>query len=132
MDLLASIGLYWVRMLKFSHRTGGLRALALVVTVVQLTSVTWVPVVHPLIHPDRALSTPLSAVDVPTSGAEQLVLGETMCVACMVSPNALPSPYRFVIAPVTVRRQTPPRETGQHGAFQSFTPTNPARAPPSL
>ncbi len=119
-------------MLRFRHRTSGLRALSLVVTVVQLASVTWVPVVHPLIHPDRTLSTPLSAVDVPTSGAEQLVLGETMCVACMVSPNALPSPYRFVVAPVTVRRHAPPRETRQRGPFQSFTPTNPARAPPSL
>ena len=119
-------------MLKFSNRPSGLRALSLVVAVAQLASVTWVPIVHPLIHPDRALSTPLADVDIPTSGSEQLVLGEVMCVACMVSVNALPSPYRFVVTPVAVRRHAPPRETRQHGLFQSFTPTNPARAPPSL
>ncbi len=129
MDLLSYIDF---SMLRFSHPHSGLRALSLVVAVAQLASVTWVPVVHPLIHPERTLSTPLSAVDIPTSGTGQLVLGEVMCVACMVSANALPSPYRFVVAPVTVRRHVPPREVRQHGPFQSFSPTNPARAPPSL
>ncbi len=118
-------------MLNFRRRIRELRALYLVVAVVQLASVTWVPIVHPLIHPDTALSTPVSALDVTTSGGEGLILGDTMCVACMVSANALPSPYRFVAAPELLGRQILPRETGQRGPFQSFPPTNPARAPPS-
>ncbi len=107
-----------------------LRAVSLVVALAQLAAVTWVPIVHPIIHPDKALATPVSAVDVQTSGAEQTVMGEVMCVACMVSAEALPSPYRFVPAPESVRRHAPPSETRRHGPLQSFIPTNPARAPP--
>ena len=119
-------------MLHPSRHPRRLRAVYLVVAVVQFASVTWVPIVHPIIHPDIALATPLSNIDTQTSGAEQTVLGEVMCVACMVSAEAVPSPYRIVLAPESVRRHTPPRESRRHGPLQSFTPTNPARAPPSL
>lgn len=119
-------------MLGLSNRTGGLRALSLVVAVVQLASVTWVPIVHPLIHPDRTLSTPVSALDVQTTGEEVPVLGEALCVACMVSPNALPSPYRILPGAELARKQPPTRQSAKWHPLQYFIPTHPARAPPSL
>ncbi len=119
-------------MLHHNHHTRGLRALALLVAVVQLTAVTWVPIVHPLIHPDQTLSTPVSALDVQTSGEEAPVLGEAMCVACMVSPNALPSPYRLLPGAEIARKQQLTRQAVERHPLQSFIPTHPARAPPSL
>ncbi len=119
-------------MLTSRHYPNRLRAWALVVAVVQFASVTWVPVVHPVIHPDRAFKTPLAGIDFPTTGSEDLVMGDVMCAACMVSPNALPSPYRFLPAAESWRKQPLVRQQGKRHPLKSLIPTNPARAPPSL
>jgi hypothetical protein len=119
-------------MLQHSRRPRLLRAMASVLAVVQFASVTWVPVVHPIIHPDRALVNPLSAVDTPTSGSEQEVMGEVMCVACMVSANALPSPYRLLPFPESARKQPLLRQQAKWYPFKSFIPSNPSRAPPTV
>ena len=132
MELYAFTGLYWTLMPISSRHPSRLRAWAVVVAVVQFASVTWVPAVHPLIHPDEALRTPLSAVDTPTSGGEQLVMGEVMCVACTVSANALPSPYRVLPAAAFTGKLAPFRQSAKWHRLQTITPTNPARAPPSL
>jgi len=125
-------GLYWSQMLNTRCHSRGLRSAALVVAVVHFASVTWVPVVHPMIHPDLVLHTPLSEVNAQTSGEEQLVLGDVMCVACMVSANALTSPYRLLQAPSAARKQPLVRQQVKWHPLHSFFPTNPARAPPSL
>jgi hypothetical protein len=125
-------GLYWAGMLSPRRHPRRPRAVSLVVAVVQLASVTWVPIVHPLIHPDRTLIIPLSSVDTPTSGEEQLVLGEVMCVACMVSPVALPSPRGLLPAQEFSRRQPATRQCAKWHPLQSFNPTPPARAPPAV
>jgi len=117
-------------MLDLRRRSSEIRVFALVVAAVQLASVTWVPIVHPRIHPDRALATAVGAFDTQTSGSEQLVLGQTMCVACMVSPNALPSPYRFTTPTAPALRVYPLPEAVRQTSQQSFLPTHPARAPP--
>jgi hypothetical protein len=132
MENSAFTALYWTLMTISSRHPILLRAGALVVAVVHFASVTWVPIVHPLIHPDKALQTPPSAVDTPTSGHEHEVMGEVLCVACMVSPNALPSPYRFLPAPESARKQPLVRQQVKWRPLHSFIPTNPARAPPSL
>lgn len=118
-------------MLNLSRRSRELRALSLLVAVVQLAAVTWVPVVHPRIHPDKALSTPLAAYDTPTSGSEQPVLGEIMCVACMVSPTALPSPIRLLTPAEPALKRQPSRESARRISLKSFASTHTARAPPS-
>lgn len=118
-------------MLNLRRQSRELRALSLVVAVFQLASVTWVPIVHPIIHPDRSLSTPISALDIQTSGGEQQVLGETLCVACTVSANAMPTPFRFLAPTEPVLKQQLPRESAGRFSLQAYFPTHAARAPPS-
>ena len=132
MENSAFTELYWKLMPISSRHPNRLRGWALVVAGVQLTSVTWVPVVHPTIHPDLALKTPVSAVDHTTDGSEQLVMGEVMCVACTVSANALPSPYRLLPAAASTGNQEHSRQSARWHPLQTFSPTNPARAPPTL
>jgi hypothetical protein len=117
-------------MLSPNYRPRCLRATSTMVAVVQLLLVTWVPVVHPAIHPDRALATPVSAVDVLSSGAEGLVLGATVCVACMISAKALPSPHRLRQGAELSGKQASARQQNKRQPLQFFSPTNPARAPP--
>jgi len=107
------------------------RVVSLAVALLQLATVTWIPAIHPLFHPDAQLPHESNAL-AEQSGEQQLRPDvETFCIICAAGHEvALAIDHKLPTTDVASGK-VQPRNTEYHPSHDTDTPANPARAPPS-
>ena len=107
------------------------RVVPFAVALLQLATVTWVPVIHPFIHPDAPPPDTPESVTQPGDDQDRVSYVATFCFICGAGQEfSAATDHKFPIAHVA-SWQLPLNSAESRTSPLTDTPANAARAPPS-
>ena len=109
------------------HRT----KVSLVVALLHFAAVTWIPIVHPFIHPDAPLPVFLNAVDSPSDQQDSNAAAETDCFICQAGQQFSAVKDQRLPFDVGIPWRLPLNTTVYLTTPHTDTPANSARGPPT-
>ncbi len=97
----------------------------------QLATVTWLPVIHPIIHPDAPPPSEVNAIVDPSGDQDRVSGVATFCFICAAGRElSATTDHKFPLGDIASWR-LPLSCAEQLTSPLTDTPANPARAPPS-